>query len=83
MPDRAAGSSSSDQEKVTLFEGKSGSRWQWKKQPQLLYMLDRIAAILSNDPTFTNNPNRKYRILDIGGGKGLLAMAIAKVSLLT
>ena len=46
------------------------SSWETKKMPQIIWMTRVIEDVLKNHPEFGK---RKLKILDIGGGKGLLA----------
>ncbi|GKY95987.1 hypothetical protein MPSEU_000559200 [Mayamaea pseudoterrestris] len=51
-----------------------GSRWRRKKEPQLAWMLQQVEQIVQHHPDYELRP---IRILDIGGGKGLLANYLA------
>ena len=69
---------------VSKIVGREGSWWQSKKKPQLQWMVARIEKLLRNNSVFEDSARvggRKFRVLDIGGGKGALAMAIAQVIL--
>lgn len=48
----------------------SGTRWQRKKRPQLEFMGWQIQKVVQSHPDYGT---RKMRILDVGGGKGVLA----------
>mmetsp|Transcript_6403 Transcript_6403/g.13042 ORF Transcript_6403/g.13042 Transcript_6403/m.13042 type:complete len:915 (+) Transcript_6403:246-2990(+) len=50
------------------------SRFQTKKEPQLHYMVSEITRITRSHPDYLKRP---LQILDIGGGKGHLANALA------
>jgi 2-polyprenyl-3-methyl-5-hydroxy-6-metoxy-1,4-benzoquinol methylase len=50
--------------------GMPGSKWESKKRPQLVWMGQQIREVLESHPDYGK---RKLSILDIGGGKGLLA----------
>lgn len=52
-----------------------GSRWQYKKRPQLEFMVDQIAEVLRSHPDYGK---RKLTVVDIGGGKGLLSNLLAE-----
>ena len=52
-----------------------GSRWQYKKRPQLEFMVEQIAEVLRSHPDFGK---RKLNVVDIGGGKGLLSNLLAE-----
>eukprot|EP00986_Skeletonema_menzelii_P008728 scaffold3792_cov160-Skeletonema_menzelii.AAC.5 len=52
-----------------------GSRWQYKKRPQLEFMLEQIAEVLRSHPDYGK---RKLNVVDIGGGKGLLSNLLAE-----
>ncbi len=52
------------------------SRFQTKKEPQLQYMVSEISRITKLHPDYLKRP---LQILDIGGGKGHLANALASV----
>jgi hypothetical protein len=51
-----------------------GSRWRRKKEPQMNWMLQQVEHLIHRHPNFKQRP---IRILDIGGGKGLLANHLA------
>ena len=52
-----------------------GSRWQRAKKPQLKFMIDEISQVLRSHPEYGE---RKLKILDIGGGKGMLSNLLAE-----
>ena len=52
-----------------------GSRWQYKKRPQLEFMVEQIATVLRSHPDYGK---RKLNVVDIGGGKGLLSNLLAE-----
>jgi hypothetical protein len=54
---------------------RDGSRWNQKKEPQLAWMTHEIERIVQSHPDYGQRP---LTILDIGGGKGLLANHIAQ-----
>ena len=54
---------------------KDGSRWRRKKEPQLDWMLNQVEQLITSHP---EHGQRLIRLLDIGGGKGLLANHLAK-----
>ena len=51
------------------------SRWQRAKQPQLIWMIDQISNVLTSHPEYRQ---RKLKVVDIGGGKGLLSNLLAE-----
>lgn len=51
------------------------SRWETKKRPQIEWMTQQVQRVLLSHPDFGK---RRLRILDIGGGKGLLAHHLAR-----
>ena len=51
------------------------SRWQRKKLPQLQWMFQQVKRLCESHPDY---PRRPLRILDIGGGRGLLANYLAQ-----
>ncbi|KAL3784756.1 hypothetical protein HJC23_003508 [Cyclotella cryptica] len=53
----------------------STSRWQRAKKPQLFWMLHQIADVIGSHPDFRLRP---LKIVDIGGGKGLLSNLMAE-----
>lgn len=53
-----------------------GSKWQAKKQPQLVWMAHQIRSVITSHPDYGK---RTLHILDIGGGKGLLANYLGRV----
>lgn len=50
-------------------------RWERAKKPQLVWMIDQIIEVLATHPEYGE---RTLKILDIGGGKGLLSNLLAK-----
>lgn len=54
-------------------------RWDEKKLPQLVWMLEQIQKLCRSHPQYGMRP---LRILDVGGGKGLLANVLATSSFL-
>ena len=52
-----------------------GSRFQRAKKPQLKFMIDQIETVLKSHPDYGK---RKLKIVDIGGGKGLLSTFLAE-----
>ena len=52
-----------------------GSRWQRAKKPQLEWMIDQIDQVLKSHPDYGI---RKLKLIDIGGGKGLLSNLLAE-----
>jgi len=59
----------------TLRKSPEGSRWQRAKKPQLEFMIDQIERVLRSHPEYGL---RKLKVIDIGGGKGLLSNALAE-----
>jgi hypothetical protein len=55
--------------------GRDGSFFSIKKRPQLLLMTDVIAELLSAHPDWGRRP---LSVVDVGGGKGLLAEHLAR-----
>lgn len=53
----------------------STSRWERAKKPQLMYMMDQITEVLASHPEYEK---RRLKIIDIGGGKGLLSNLLAE-----
>ena len=53
----------------------STSRWERAKKPQLVWMIDQISEVLVSHPDYGK---RVLKILDIGGGKGLLSNLLAQ-----
>ncbi|KAL3908595.1 MAG: hypothetical protein SGILL_008425, partial [Bacillariaceae sp.] len=51
------------------------SRWETKKLPQIEWMSQQIQAVIRGHPDYRK---RKLRLLDIGGGKGLLAQHLSR-----
>ena len=60
-----------------LRTGRDGSYWQRKKRPQLLIMAKIVADLLQCHPRW-GDAQRPLHVLDIGGGKGLLAQHLAE-----
>lgn len=52
------------------------SRWQRVKKPQLKFMIDQIVAVLRSHPEYGQ---RTLKVVDIGGGKGLLSNVLAEM----
>lgn len=52
------------------------SRWQRVKKPQLKFMIDQIGAVLRSHPEYGQ---RTLKVVDIGGGKGLLSNVLAEM----
>jgi len=57
-----------------VVDDRPGSRWQRKKLPQLRWILEEVRDICESHPEY---PSRPIRILDVGGGRGLLANFLA------
>jgi hypothetical protein len=75
---RADGHSERSRTAMTLQSNNntlSTSRWQRAKKPQLIWMLDQISAVISSHPDYRQRP---LKIVDIGGGKGLLSNLMAE-----
>ena len=53
------------QQMVVDLKGRDGSRWQGKKQPQLIWMIQKLEALLQNIPAYVNKEKR-IKIVDIG-----------------
>lgn len=53
-----------------------GSRWQRAKEPQLKFMIKQIGTVLRSHPEYGQ---RKLKVVDIGGGKGLLSNLLAEL----
>jgi len=51
------------------------SRWERAKKPQLIWMIGQISEVLKSHPEYGH---RVLKILDIGGGKGLLSNLLAE-----
>ncbi|KAL7541208.1 hypothetical protein ACHAXR_010720 [Thalassiosira sp. AJA248-18] len=58
-----------------LRTSREGSRWQRAKKPQLKFMIQQISTVLRSHPEFGQ---RKLKVVDIGGGKGLLSNLLAE-----
>jgi 2-polyprenyl-3-methyl-5-hydroxy-6-metoxy-1,4-benzoquinol methylase len=58
----------------TTSPERQGSRWERKKLPQLEWMLQQVEAICQSHADYGKRP---LQILDVGGGKGLLATHLA------
>jgi hypothetical protein len=56
--------------------GPEESRWQRVKKPQLKFMIDQIGAVLRSHPAYGQ---RTLKVVDIGGGKGLLSNLLAEI----
>jgi hypothetical protein len=54
---------------------RDGSRWSQKKEPQLAWMTHEIEQVVQSHPDYGQ---RTLVILDVGGGKGLLANNISQ-----
>jgi hypothetical protein len=52
------------------------SRWQRVKKPQLKFMIDQIESVLRSHPAYGK---RILKVVDIGGGKGLLSNVLAEM----
>lgn len=52
-----------------------GSRWERAKKPQLQLMIEQIANVLHSHPEYGK---RVLKVVDIGGGRGLLSNALAE-----
>ena len=59
-----------------LATNSEGTWWQRKKRPQLEFMGRQIQNVVRSHPEFGK---RKLRILDVGGGKGVLAHYLAQL----
>ena len=59
-----------------LSTNEPGTWWQRNKRPQLEFMAQQIQAVVQAHPDYGT---RKLSILDVGGGKGVLANYLAKV----
>ena len=60
---------------VPVRSGRDGSFFSIKKRPQLILMTDVIAELLSAHPDWGRRP---LSVVDVGGGKGLLAEHLAR-----
>jgi len=67
--DSSTSCSSSSEEEVS-------SRWQRTKKPQLKFMVDQIELVLRSHPDYGK---RTLKVIDIGGGKGLLSNVLAEM----
>jgi hypothetical protein len=54
---------------------RSNSRWERAKKPQLMWMIEQINVVLRSHPEYGQ---RTLKIVDIGGGKGLLSNLLAE-----
>jgi SAM-dependent methyltransferase len=59
-----------------LMTSLPGTWWQQKKRPQLKYIGRLIQNVVQSHPDYGT---RKIRILDVGGGKGVLAAYLAQI----
>ena len=59
----------------SLRKSPEGSRFQRAKKPQLKLMIEEIAKVLRSHPEFGK---RKLKVVDIGGGRGLLSNFLAE-----
>ena len=50
---------------VIDLKGRDGSRWQRKKQPQVIWMMQKLETLLQNNPAFVHG-ERKIKIVDVG-----------------
>jgi len=53
-----------------------GSRWERAKKPQLQLMIEQIANVLRSHPEYGQ---RVLKVIDIGGGRGLLSNFLAEI----
>lgn len=53
-----------------------GTRWQRAKMPQLKFMIEQIGTVLRSHPEYGE---RKLKVVDIGGGRGLLSNLLAEL----
>jgi 2-polyprenyl-3-methyl-5-hydroxy-6-metoxy-1,4-benzoquinol methylase len=60
---------------TALRKSPKGSRWQSAKKPQLEWMMQQIKSVLRSHPEYGK---RKLKVVDIGGGKGLLSNLLAE-----
>ena len=58
-----------------LQKSRDGTRWQRAKRPQLQFMIQQISTVLRSHPDFGS---RKLKLVDIGGGRGLLSNLLAE-----
>lgn len=54
--------------------GRDGSRWKRRKEPQLEWIAQQVKEVIASHPHCGQRP---LQILDVGGGKGLLANHLA------
>jgi 2-polyprenyl-3-methyl-5-hydroxy-6-metoxy-1,4-benzoquinol methylase len=59
-----------------LATNSEGTWWERKKRPQLEFMGRQVQSVVHSHPEFGK---RKLRILDVGGGKGVLAHYLAQL----
>lgn len=59
----------------TLPVGRAGSRWTKKKRPQIDWVTAVVESLLDRHPSASSRP---LRVLDVGGGQGLLASHVAE-----
>ena len=59
----------------SLRKSPDGSRFQRAKKPQLKLMIEEIAKVLRSHPEYGT---RKLKVVDIGGGRGLLSNFLAE-----
>jgi SAM-dependent methyltransferase len=59
---------------IKVETGRDGSRYRRTKEPQLEWMTQQVDEVIKSHPSFGERP---LRVLDVGGGKGLLANHLA------
>lgn len=60
---------------TTTSRASHDSRWERAKKPQLAWMIGQISHVLTSHPDYGQ---RTLKIVDIGGGKGLLSNLLAE-----
>jgi hypothetical protein len=73
---RGATDNGTDYENGLLSTNLPGTWWQRKKRPQLEFMGRQIQNVMQSHPDYGT---RKLRVLDVGGGKGMLATYLAQL----
>ena len=68
-------SSRGGQPRTTSDGSSRSSRWERAKRPQLRWMIEQIAGVVESHP---DRGRRRLRVVDVGGGRGLLSNLLAE-----
>ena len=60
---------------TTSDKSARSSRWERAKKPQLRWMIEQIAEVVESHP---DRGRRRLRVVDVGGGRGLLSNLLAE-----